>query len=377
MNLLANSIGFLATSANRSLVNKAWFSQPASTFADDHDLLFLFIFWISVFFFVLLMGLSLIFVVKYRRVPGVPQQRSMSHNTPLELTWSIGPLAILAVIFFWGFDRFMDLQVAPANAEEIEVTGFQWGWEMRYDNGASTREFTNVVSNVDSPIFAVPVGKPIKLLMHSRDVIHSFWVPNFRVKFDVFPNRYTTMWFEATEPGDHYVFCAEYCGAQHSEMAAIIRAMPPAEYAEWKSEMAVDNRPPREIGASLYITKACNSCHSVDGSAKTGPTWQGLYGKEETVLVNGEPQRIIADENYLRESILEPQVKIVQGYPDQMNSYQGQLTDKELNALIVYIKSLSEQGRQELESQEGEEGAESSDGGGDGSSEQSGESPEA
>lgn len=360
MNVFTNSLGFLAT-ADRGLVSEVWFPQSASTFAHDHDMLFLFIFWISVFFFVLLMGLSLIFVIKYRRMPGKPQQRSMAHNTPLELTWSIGPLAILAVIFFWGFDKFMDMHVTPADAEVIDLTAFQWGWEMNYENGASATEFSNIIGTVDSPIFAIPVGKPIKLRMISRDVIHSFWAPNFRVKFDVFPNRYTTMWFEATEPGDHHVFCAEYCGAQHSEMAAILRAMPPADYAQWKVDNAIsgESMPPVELGKRLYVTKACNSCHSVDGSAKTGPTWQGTYGTERTVLVNGSPQTVTIDDNYIRESILDPEAKIAQGYPNQMLSYQGQLKDFELTALVAYIKSLSEQGREELESEsetEGEEG---------------------
>ena len=347
---LMTNTSFLATGQN--FVERLWFTKPASTYAGDQDELFLFIFWICVFFFVLLMGLSVYFVFKYRRIPGKPQERSASHNTPLELTWSVGPLVILAVIFFWGFDRYMNLNVAPANVEEIQVTAFQWGWEMQYDNGAATREFTNLTGTVDSPVFYAPAGRPVKLLMHSRDVIHSFYVPDFRVKYDVFPMRYTTMWFQVDEPGDHYLFCAEYCGKSHSEMAGLIRVVPEDEYRRWKAEMAEDTRPPVEIGKTLFVTKACNSCHSVDGSPNTGPTWLDIYGKEEVVLVNGQPQTITVDENYIRESILEPQVKIVQGYPNQMNSYQGQLSEKEILALISYIKSLSERGRAELEREE-------------------------
>jgi len=340
--------------SQQGLLERLWFSEPGATFAADIDNLFLFIFWLCTVFFVGLMGAMTYFVIKYRRRPGVPQQRSASHNTPLELAWSVGPLLLLAVIFFWGFESYLALNVAPANAEEINVTAQKWSWNLEYDNGAQTTEsIDNLIADKQVPVFAVPLGEPIKLIMSSQDVIHSFWIPNFRVKFDVFPFRYTTMWFEATSLGDHYVFCAEYCGEQHSQMAAILRVMSPADYKQWKQDNKLDeNIAPRDLGKILYVTKACNSCHSIDGSPNTGPTWDGLYGKTETVLVDGQPQTITADENYIRESILVPAAKIVEGYPNQMNSYQGQLTDRELNGLIAYIKTLSEQGRAELEAEQ-------------------------
>ncbi len=321
--------------------------RDASSLAADVDLLFWFIFWICVFFFVLLMGLSAYFVVKYRRRPGVPQQRSASHNTPLELAWSIIPLIILIVIFFWGFDLYMKVHVAPATAEEIDVSAQMWNWSFTYDNGATGLQ-TRSIADKDVPIFAIPAGRPIKLIMSSQDVIHSLFVPDFRKKLDVFPMRYTTMWFEPMTAGEeHYLFCAEYCGEGHSQMGALLKVLSPSDYLQWKQDNKVaDNLPPVELGKILYVTKACNSCHSIDGSQNTGPTWLDLYGKRENVVLpDGSVQEITADENYLRESILVPAAKIVQGYPNQMNSYQGQLTDKELSGLIAYIKSLSEAGR--------------------------------
>jgi cytochrome c oxidase subunit 2 len=356
---LASQMGF---------VERLWFSEPGATFARDVDYLFMFIFWLCTVFFVGLMGAMIYFVIRYRRRPGVPHERSASHNTPLELAWSVGPLLLLAVIFFWGFEEYLELNVAPANAEVIDVTAQKWSWNMEYDNGAQTTEtISGMIADKEIPVFAVPVGRPIKLNMISQDVIHSFWVPNFRVKFDVFPFRYTTMWFEATREGDHIVFCAEYCGEQHSQMAAILRAMSPADYQQWKQDNKLDeNIAPRDLGKILYVTKACNSCHSVDGSSGTGPTWLDLYGDTaHRVTIDGQATTIEVDENYLRESILVPGAKIVQGYANQMASYQGQLTEKELAGLIAYMKSLSEKGRAELEAgQQG--GEESPDGDGEG-----------
>jgi len=210
----------------------------------------------------------------------------------------------------------------------------------------------------------VPHGKPVNLLMTSRDVIHSFFVADFRVKMDIFPNRYSSAWFEATselethtnEDGetvqykDHILYCTEYCGDGHSQMLAVIRVMPEADYIEWKAQAANifdEGKTPSEVGELLYRAKGCNACHAVvENVPGTGPTWAGLYGSE--VPIAGGPS-VTADVNYLRESILEPAAKIHDGYPNQMQSYQGLLNDKELFALISYIKSLSAEGQSELE----------------------------
>lgn len=351
---------FLAQNAIRDV----WFTEPASTFAESSDGLFMFIFWVSVFFFALVMGLVMYFTVRYRRRPGVSQERSPAHNTPMEVTWTVLPCFLLLIMFVWGFKGFIEMQVSPVKGEEILVTAQRWNWSVTYDNGAGAGgDFVNIADK-DVPIIRVPAGKPVNLLMTSIDVIHSFYVPDFRIKQDVFPNRYGTIWFEATsepvaqtdpETGellghwvDHTVFCAEYCGDSHSQMLGVIRVMPEAEFIEWKAKAAdifgVEMRP-SEVGATLYRAKGCNACHTVDGAAGTGPTWQGMYGTERTF---NKAAAVVADENYLRESILEPAAKISAGFPNQMNSYQGLVTDKELFAIISYIKSLSEPGQSEL-----------------------------
>ena len=359
--LAGDAPGLLAQQAIRDL----WFTEPASTVAETNDALFMFIFWVSVFFFVLVMGLVAYFSIKYRRKPGVAQQRSPAHHTPLEVFWTVAPSFLLLVMFVWGFKGYIALQVSPGKGEEILMTAYQWNWEATYDNGAGSGAESVSVADKDVPVIRVPHGKPVNLLMTSRDVIHSFFVADFRIKMDIFPNRYSSAWFEATseleehtnEDGetvrykDHILFCTEYCGDGHSQMLAIIRVMPQADYIEWKAQAANifdEGKTPSEVGELLYRAKGCNACHSVDGSAGTGPSWQGLYGSE--VAIAGGPS-VEADVNYLRESILVPQAKIHEGYPNQMQSYQGLLNGKELFALISYIKSLSNEGQSELESE--------------------------
>ncbi len=358
-----------------------WFTEQSSTVAADNDALFMFIFWVSVFFFILVMGLVAYFSVKYRRKPGVAQQRSPAHHTPLEVTWTVAPCFLLLIMFVWGFKGFIDLSVNPAKGEEILLTAYQWNWEATYDNGAGNGGDVVNLADKDVPIIRVPAGKPVNLLMTSRDVIHSFFIPDFRVKMDIFPNRYATAWFEAiSEPVeqydeltgeplgkwiDHILFCTEYCGDGHSQMLAVIRVMPEADFIEWKAQAAnifKDELKPSEVGANLYRAKGCNACHSVDGSTGTGPTWQNLYGSERNFK---EAAPVVADENYIRESIYEPAVKIVEGYPNQMQTYQGLINDKELFALISYMKTLSAQGQSELEGEQtyGEMAEEDADGG--------------
>lgn len=357
MTTLGTSMTTLASSGIWNIGESMWFGEQASTFAPKSDSLFMFIFWVSTFFFVLIVGLMTYFVFKYRRIPGVPQQRSAAHNTPLELSWTFLPMLLLAVMFVWGFRDYMYMHVAPAQAEEIRLTGRQWAWQATYDNGASPTN-TMVVADMEVPIIPVPAGRPIKLLMNSVDVIHAFWVPDFRVKIDVMPNRYTSTWFEATSElethidaagnevqyKDHYLFCTEYCGDQHSQMAAILRVMPASAYDAAKAEMADirKGRTPAEVGRIIANQNACFSCHTIDGTPSTGPTWQNLFGRRERVRVNGAVQEIVVDENYIRESIYEPAAKLVEGYPNQMVSYQGQIDEQELSEIIAYIKSISE-----------------------------------
>lgn len=348
-----------------------------ATYSGHSDAVFFLIYALSTFFFVLLMVLMVVFTIKYRRRPGVAPQRSASHNTLLELAWSVIPTVLLVYMFFEGFWGYASIVVPPAEAPELVVTAQRWNWSLQYPNGASSPEMTRsrhmagsrntalagpivgAEGVQDTPIFVIPEGRPVKLRMVSTDVLHSFWVPDFRVKFDVFPNRYNTIWFEPTkihgtatlpaEGGwkdwagtpyeDHWVFCAEYCGANHSEMAAILRVVPADVYDQIVAAWATPRGAPHEVGAALYRIKGCNSCHSVDGSRNVGPTWKDMYGKEEQIV--GLPTPVLVDANYIRESIYEPGAKIVQGYTNQMQTYLGKINEQELEALIAYMKSIS------------------------------------
>ncbi len=347
----AQPVIHMATREGFSLLDLLFFPARSTEYAGGVDDLFMFVFWVCVVFFVLVMGPYAYFIIKYRRKPGVPAQRSVSHNTPLELTWSIGPLFLLAVMFFWGFEEYVSGQIAPVGAEEIRVKGYKWNWEFEYDNGAATKQ-QQMIAAKEVPVFAIPANRPVRLILDSRDVIHSFFVPDFRKKIDIYPNRFVTMWFQPMTAGKtHYVFCAEYCGDGHSLMGALLNVLPEHEYLEWKQNNLFDSHsvPPYVWGGMLFRAKGCNACHSVDGSKNTGPTWLGIYGKSEALQGGGS---VMVDENYIRESILTPAVKIVQGFPNQMTPYAGQLTDREIDALIAYIKSLSEIGQAQLKAAE-------------------------
>ena len=337
----------------------SWFSDSASTAAGETDLLFMVILWVCIISFVGLMVAMTYFVIKYRRRPGVPPQRSASHNTPLELAWSIIPLLILAVIFVMGFEGYASKLIAPTDAEVINITGRQWGWDVQYDNGGAPRNYYTEDLDGDgeleerllgtNPVFIVPIptGKPVRVLMTSRDVIHSLFIPDFRQKIDVFPNRYTAMTFQAEELKDgdnpyHIVYCAEYCGNDHSDMMLVFQRMPYEEYRVAKEELSqVDQSlPPAERGALYYRTKGCITCHSTDGTANTGPSWKSLLFGEQRRFADGSTATI--DEQYIRESVYDPGRKYVEGYDGvQMPVYQGQVSPDELADLIAFMKSLN------------------------------------
>lgn len=330
------------------------------------DSLFMLIFWISTFFFVVLMALMVLFVVKYRRRPGVPAPVSASHNTILELAWTIIPLAILAVFFFKGFWGYMDRAVAPGQSIELNLEASKWVWAVTYPNGESTPETVHLGAS-DIPVFYVPAETPVMMKMSSKDVMHSFWVPDFRGKFDVFPNRYTNYWFRANQPPpgaqtleykdksgrypyeDHWVFCAEYCGDKHSEMAAIIRVVPYAAYRKVVYDEWAGAKPPVEVGKIIFKTK-CASCHTVDGSKNIGPTWKDMYGHavqfNDGSGLSEEQMTGAGFDNYVRESIIAPAAKVVAGYPNQMTSFAG-MSEVQINGIIAYIKSISDKAPKE------------------------------
>ena len=301
-----------------------------STIAGEVDALFYFLVYASIVFFGIVVFGLIFFSIRFRTRKDSEDQVTpdISHNFKLELVWSIIPTILVIIVFVWGFNVYMKMNIVPKDALEIKVTGQKWFWTFDYPEGANSLNE-----------LVVPKGQPVKLLMSSKDVIHSFFVPDFRIKMDVLPNRYTVTWFEANEVGKHHLFCAEFCGDKHSEMIGTVRVVSEREYAEWLEAGAAtgEGMTPAEFGEGLFTAKACHTCHNIDGTNNVGPPLNGIFGKEVT-LENG--QTVTADENYLRESILEPQNSIVAGYQPVMPTFQGILNDRQVDGLVAYIKSL-------------------------------------
>jgi cytochrome c oxidase subunit 2 len=298
-----------------------------SPHAADHDAAFMFLVLLSTFFFLLIAGLIAWFVWKYRRRgPGERTPRITQH-LGLEIAWTLIPLAIAMGLFFWGFHDYMQASIAPSDAIEIQVTAKKWIWQFEYPGGIRTLNELHV-----------PLGRPVKLIMSSEDVIHSFFVPSFRVKQDVLPNRYTEMWFQPTEAGVHQVFCAEYCGTGHSDMLARIVVEDDAKYQNWLETGGDEGKsmPLKEFGALLYESRGCATCHSLDGMRGQGPSFKGVFGHTVELAAG---KSVLADENYIRESILDPQAKVVKGFEPIMPTFQGLLRQREMNALVEFIKA--------------------------------------
>jgi cytochrome c oxidase subunit 2 len=300
-----------------------WWPNQASSFASEVDGLYLFLIAVTSFFTLLIFVAIVYLGLKYRRRPGrvaVPIKTSKT----LELTWSIIPFLITLVMFTWGARLFVHMQRPPIDAMQIDVIGKQWMWKVQHPNGK--REINEL---------HVPLGRPIKLMMTSQDVIHSFFVPAFRVKQDVLPGRYSTQWFTATQTGEFHLFCAEYCGDQHSGMIGKVVVMDPAKYQAWLSGTPPDQSPVA-AGEKLFTQYACITCHG-----QRGPGLAGVFNSKRRVVENGRELDVAADENYLRESILNPSAKIVVGFQPLMPTYAGQLSEEQVLELIAYIKSLN------------------------------------
>jgi len=300
------------------------FPEQASTGAARVDALFMFLLAVSVFFAMLIFSLVLYFAVKYRRRSEAEQPRPVLGDVRLELLWTVIPLGLTMIMFVWGANLYFTMASPPADAMEIAVVGKQWMWKFQHPEGQ--REINEL---------HIPVGRPVKLTMASEDVIHSFFVPAFRVKMDVVPGRYTATWFEATRPGTFHLFCAQYCGTAHAGMGGRVVVLTPTAYETWLSGGATGESPVA-AGARLFQQLGCATCHRADGPG-SGPSLVGLFG--QTVrLQSGET--VLADEAYIRESVLYPTAKIVAGYQPIMPTFQGLISEEGLLQLIAYIRSL-------------------------------------
>lgn len=314
-----------------------WMPFEGSTTAGAVDWLYYFLFWMSVISCVVILGAMAYFVFRYKAKPRSENERvekTSDHNTTLEITWSIAPMFVVVAIFVWGFKGFVDLRTPPKGSMEIQATGQKWKWLFTYPGGL-----------VDDSLH-VPVGQPVRIVIHSVDVLHSLFIPNFRTKMDAVPGRYTDLWFQGTTPGEYPIFCAEYCGTNHSNMLSRVVVHEKGGYEAWLSEQQdkLLTMDPVELGSLLFNKQGCSTCHTTDGSDTTtagtkaqGPTWKGLFGKHEKFT---DGSTVTVDENYIRESVLDPMAKVVDGFLPVMPTYQGKLKDAEINGIIAYIKSL-------------------------------------
>jgi cytochrome c oxidase subunit 2 len=295
----------------------------ASTGAHNVDALFIFLIAVTGTVTLIIFLLIFFFAMKYRAEKHKAVQ--IEGSLPLEITWSVIPAGIFMIFFAWGASIYFAEAKPPRDAMEIFVVGKQWMWKIQHPDGV--REINEL---------HVPVDRDIRLTMTTQDVIHSFFLPEFRIKQDVIPGRYTTIWFRATKPGRYHLFCAEYCGTQHSGMIGQVVVMEPAEYEAWlqggrgEGSMA-------SVGQKLFQELGCATCHRFDTQGR-GPNLQGVYGKP--VLLD-DGRTVLADENYLRESILNPGAKVVAGFKPIMPTFQGIVSEEQVLTLISYLKAIA------------------------------------
>ncbi len=304
--------------------NFPFFPEAASEQAGNVDALYFFLLAVTGFFMVLIAALVVFFAFKYRRRHDDEVGEPIHGSLALELIWTIIPLGITMVMFVWGAATFFHMTRPPKGAMEIYVVGKQWMWKAQHMDGA--REINEL---------HVPIGRPVKLIMSSEDVIHSFFIPDFRVKEDVVPGRYQTLWFTASKPGRYHIFCTQYCGTKHSNMIGWATAMDPRDYQAWLSGGSSGGSM-ADNGAKLFQDLACATCHLENGQGR-GPSLVGTYG-HEVKLSTG--QSVMMDDTYIRESILDPQAKIVAGFQPLMPTFRGLVTEEQILQLTTYIKSL-------------------------------------
>lgn len=331
-------LSLLAQSTDKTF----WMPQRASTYAAETDWAFYLVYWICVIFTCLIGFCLVYFTIRFRHRGDNDQAAPPTHaghSTTLELTWTIIPTILVLIIFYYGFRTYLRHSVIPPDAYEINVTARMWSWAFTYPDG-----------HVDNTLH-IPANTPIRLVLSSEDVIHSFFIPAFRAKRDVVPGRFNKMWFESEAPGTYQGFCAEYCGTNHSTMLFEVVVHPTSQseanllgMASWRDWMETSRDPtvgyetPADWGKQLYSARGCNQCHSIDGTPNIGPTWRNMFGSERQFA---DGSKAIADEDYIVESINYPQAKVVAGF-GVMPSYAGQFKTRDFEGMIAYLKSISE-----------------------------------
>lgn len=327
---LLNMNMLLASAALPQDKKDIWMPEQASTFAPGVDWLFYGILYVCIFFFVLITALTLFFVVKYHRKSPTQETGGPTHNWFLEITWCAIPLAIVGWMWFEGFRGFMDMRTNPksGDAMRVIVNAQKWSWDFTYANGAVT------------PDLHVPAGAKVVLSMNSLDVLHAFYVNTFRAKMDIVPGRINEMWFEPNLPGEYWLQCAEYCGDEHSRMRAKVYVYEDqAAFDAWlESYDPYKGLEPIAAGKLVFESKGCTQCHNVTGVNGIGPSLKGAIGRERAFT---DGSKLVTDANYIRESVLDPKAKIVEGFEPVMPSYKGRMADKEINFLIEYLLDAS------------------------------------
>ena len=307
----------------------------ASTFVSAVDTAFVLIIGISLFFLVGITTTIIVFLVKYNKKRN-PIATDIEGSTKLEIIWTIIPTILVLIMFFYGWNGYTPYSKMPKDALKVKVISRMWMWKFEYPNGLVT------------DTLYVPSGKAVSLDMVSMDVIHSLYIPAFRIKQDVVPGKQNRMWFISNKPGRYDLFCTEYCGLRHSYMITAVEVMPDAQYTTWynkapaKIDSTIDAKP-GAIGKIITENKGCVACHTTDGSKLVGPSFKGIYGHKVTVTTAGKEREITVDDEYITRSINEPAADIVKGFKEgQMVSYKGQLTPDDIKQVIEYIKTLSD-----------------------------------
>ena len=305
-----------------------WLPPQSSTTAHEIDSLFYFILYSSTILTLIVVAAMIYFIVKYRRKSHTDRPQEVHESKWLEISWIVIPTILVMVVFFWGFRAYVSTTVPPANAYEIDVVAKKWNWTFQYRNGVEIPGQEGLV---------VPVGQPIKLRMTSVDVLHSFFVPEFRIKHDVLPGRYSYVWFEAPEEGVYQVVCTEYCGTAHSNMGARIRVVSQQAFDEFIPDgYSTGPMAPAALGEKIHQAQGCNACHSIDGSAGVGPSWQGIWGAPRPGSDANE-----VNDAYVAESILNPNAYKAPGF-ENGNMAPYELSEDELAGVSAYIRVLSD-----------------------------------